>query len=252
MKRESSQRNRSVVLRRASVSTEVTRLVDSGGPHEERRPAGVQGWPGGANPAPARTEIQAEEARAAQLAAQAAAARREAEAMGFEAGKKAGLEAVRAQWAEHFARAGRLLDSLKRRREDLLLALEDDIAAIAFEASVKIIGQRELSHERVAEVVRTAVAQVADQDALVVKLSPGDLPYVDGEQIRKELGRMSTLTPMADAAVELGGCIVESKLGTLDARLETQMGRLRELILETRGKAASPGAPAEAAGAGSR
>jgi flagellar biosynthesis/type III secretory pathway protein FliH len=40
----------------------------------------------------------------------------------------------------------------------------------------------------------------------------------------------------ANEHIGLGGCAIESRVGTLDARLELQLAALKEILLEARGR----------------
>lgn len=212
------------ILHRPGVSSAVVQLPDDGRPVRQIERATAE-----------RSAPESDQARAAaDFAQELAGLRSEAQTRGYEDGRKAAVESVKKEWAEHFAQAGRVLESLKRRREDLLLALEDDLAAIVFEAAAKLVGQTQLQKDRVAPIVRAVVERVVQQDDIVVRIAPADLAYVDPEQMRKELGRMVSLRLVPDEGVLLGGCIVESAVGTLDARLEVQIARLREVLLAAR------------------
>jgi flagellar assembly protein FliH len=76
------------------------------------------------------------------------------------------------------------------------------------------------------------LGRVKEGRDLVVRVSPTDLPLLQPEEKRLRAavpGR--ALTMVADARIELGGCIVESSLGTLDGRMDVQ---LRELYATLR------------------
>jgi flagellar assembly protein FliH len=70
---------------------------------------------------------------------------------------------------------------------------------------------------------------------VLVRLAPGDadlLRTMHGEMTR--LAGIKGLEIVSDEGIELGGCLLETARGGLDARLETQVQRLRELLLAAR------------------
>jgi len=71
---------------------------------------------------------------------------------------------------------------------------------------------------------------VVEQDQKVVRVHPDDLHYAT--EIKEALGRprgdIKTLTIHGDTSVGRGGCLVDSSLGTIDARIEAQFDELEQ------------------------
>jgi flagellar assembly protein FliH len=83
--------------------------------------------------------------------------------------------------------------------------------------------------------VRQAAAAAKNKERLVVRLHPADLSAL------RAAGALQTILPaeqavswVADNSIELGGCVVETDGGGLDARLETQIDRMRTTLLAAR------------------
>jgi flagellar biosynthesis/type III secretory pathway protein FliH len=105
-------------------------------------------------------------------------------------------------------------------------------ADIVAEAFAKIGGRALSTREAALGAVMEVLGRVKEGRDLVVRVSPTDLPLLQPEEKRLRAavpGR--ALTMVADARIELGGCIVESSLGTLDGRMDVQ---LRELYATLR------------------
>ena len=110
--------------------------------------------------------------------------------------------------------------------------LADQCADIVGEALAKIAGSKLATRAATVGTVIEVLKRVKEGRGLVVRVSPTDLPVLQQEEAR--LGEVvpgRALTLVADARIELGGCIVESSLGTLDGRLDVQ---LRELYATLR------------------
>ncbi len=68
---------------------------------------------------------------------------------------------------------------------------------------------------------------------MVVRVSPDDYEALLVEPVLIELeDQRGAIRLVEDPRVMLGGCIVESSRGTLDARLETQIERLKSVLLD--------------------
>ena len=72
-----------------------------------------------------------------------------------------------------------------------------------------------------------ASAALRDSTQLTVHLHPDDCRAMEGSG-------QDALRYVADAAITLGGCRLESAAGTLDARLERQLEQLRLALLKAR------------------
>lgn len=131
------------------------------------------------------------------------------------------------------------IDALERMTAQAQTAFADEeqklaelCAEIVAEAFAKVAGTQLLTRAAAVAAVGEVLKRVKEGRELTVRVSPVDLPMLQQEE-----DRLAAATPgrklslVADARVELGGCIVDSKLGSLDGRLEVQ---LRELYATLR------------------
>ncbi|HWR50352.1 MAG TPA: type III secretion system stator protein SctL [Bryobacteraceae bacterium] len=120
------------------------------------------------------------------------------------------------------------------RRQRLLESQESEIVRLAVRIAGKIIGEELRTHpETIVSIVREALESVRRERSLTIQVHP-DL----AGQVRSRLDRLEQIVGggrqiqvIADASVEPGGCIVESELGVIDARLETQLKCLEDALL---------------------
>ncbi len=158
----------------------------------------------------------------------------DAEERGYAAGAEKGTEAAGDTMRDQ-------VDSLKSLAEEIASALraltdtaEDVMVDIVFTAICRILGERGASREAVREVVRAAVDAMREREQLLVRLHPDDAALL-------EHGQGGVLRISADPAVALGGCIIDSPGGSLDARFETQLDALRATLKGVRaGRLAAP------------
>jgi type III secretion protein L len=164
--------------------------------------------------------------REAQSILDEAERRRDAE---IEAARQEGYEAGLAHWNEALLAAQAARDSLQAEYETELVKLAVQIAR-------KIIGEELRTHpEAVVGIVRESLRSVRHERSLTIQVNPKDLaevqPRLDRLQEAAGPGRHMQVVP--DPAVSPGGCIVESDVGIIDARLETQLKCLEEILLRT-------------------
>lgn len=230
------------VIRRPTVSADLLVLRTGLASAPVAAPAGVETVPHGTHversPSPAGPSDLAEQglidregAHRRTLQAEVEQAMQEA----AEAGRIRGHEAGRAEWADRIDRLDSLLASLRTRLAEGLANQEDLLVELAFEATARILGQAAPTREGVQGVVREALVSLRDREQVVLLVAPGDLDMVRSMGV--ELARLAGskgLEIVADDRVEWGGCLIETAGGGLDARLETQVHRLRDLILAAR------------------
>lgn len=156
-----------------------------------------------------------------------------------EAGYRQGLEAGKAEFARKVEGVlemyGQLAEELRRKREGFLDSLEPQVLALA-----KLIAQRVIDREvtlddrLIVRTVRRALAEVSDRQKIRVTVSPEDLAVMRElvPELRLEFPGIETVEVVPGEQVGRGGCIVESELMRVDARLETQLTRVLEALSE--------------------
>lgn len=138
-------------------------------------------------------------------------------------------ELARKAWAEQVREMADLRRAFESAAEARIESLERDAVALAFEALCRIVGETAEQPAHLARLVRTSMAQLRGAGLLRVRLHPRDL-----ERLRQVADGIELTMPsdvvrwLPDPAVLPGGCVFDSDAGSLDARLETQLARLRD------------------------
>ena len=168
-------------------------------------------------------------------------ARAQAEAIVREARARAAatLEEARRQGREEGRAEGAaaLVDLLAagRAEADAMFArVEPAALAIAVRMAEKIVGRAvELDPTIMASIAAEAVAACRTRDGLVrLRVHPDDLAAVMAARVglAERLGGDATLELVADEGVERHGCIVDTSVGRVDARLATQLAALHRSL----------------------
>ncbi len=125
-----------------------------------------------------------------------------------------------------------LIDS-REIRDKTLSETEQDILRLAVKLAEKIIG-REIKTDKatVVDIVANALRNAKRQDKLTIRVSQKDYSTVQEKFVElSQSSRTSYVDIVPDPRVTLGGCIIESEVGTIDARLETQLRVLEKALL---------------------
>ncbi|MES9990000.1 MAG: FliH/SctL family protein [Candidatus Thiodiazotropha endolucinida] len=158
--------------------------------------------------------------------------RQDAADAGRESGYQAGREEGRAELTRQAAHLGELVDQITRAHQERLLAAEEEIVEVVFASVAKILGETLVGADAVIAVVRQSIKQLVTRDRLAIHLSAEDKRLLDEAAVEKDEALFGNgVEIIADERIELGGCLLQSMTGGLDARLEVQMQQLRECLL---------------------
>lgn len=128
---------------------------------------------------------------------------------------------------------------VSRLKERILRESEDELLNLAFMVAKKIVRQ-EIKHDRriLAQVVSEALKGFPEQHDIVVLLNPEDYRVITSnrELFLAEIGTERQITLKPDESTTLGGCIVESSTGVIDARIEAQLDEIYKGLVEERGR----------------
>ena len=118
-------------------------------------------------------------------------------------------------------------------RERVWRETEQDLLRLSIRLTEKILG-REIKNDKkaIVNIVVAALQNARQQEKLTVRVNPADLPVVEKEvENLTRTGRVRFMDFIADPRVSEGGCLIESEVGTIDARLETQLRVLERALL---------------------
>ena len=108
-----------------------------------------------------------------------------------------------------------------------------ELRVLAVRIAEKLLG-RELSlrPDAVADVAAQALAAAATARQVVLRCHPDDLAAIERGRPRllERVSRAQALVLRADSGVSRGGCIVETELATIDARLSTQLDAIERAL----------------------
>lgn len=177
------------------------------------------------------------EATIVQLRAQIDALQEEGEqrdyAQGFDLGREDAITQVRAAVQDEIDSLESVVDSIRQQAEAYLRNLEQINVESIFAAVGKIIGKSVEDPDTIRALVQEQLQQVISQHRIILRLAPQDHQFIlDNSQSGPDPLLAENIQLVADDHVQYGGCIVETDGGGLDARLDIQMQRFREMLLD--------------------
>lgn len=170
----------------------------------------------------------------AQAGAEAERIREHARTEGYEQGLAQGHADGLAAIAQASSALGEALSGLQLMREQLADAVERDSVELALALAAKLLsGALEVEPERVLDTIRGALRRIGERRSITVLVAPEDLEIVSGAigELQARAGGIERCEVQADRRVGRGGAIVRTSEGEIDARIETQLQRAREVAL---------------------
>ncbi len=159
--------------------------------------------------------------------------REDARATGESQGRADGLAAARLEAAPAVAALAEALQGLQRLREELVQAVEGDAILLALRLAEEILaGALSVQPERLIDVARLALRHLVDRRQVTLVVNPEDLELI-GDAVaglQSELGGIEHFNVQADRRIARGGVIARTEAGELDATIEAQLSRAREVV----------------------
>jgi type III secretion protein L len=144
------------------------------------------------------------------------------------------LEAARREGYQHgLSQWDKALRSLEGAREALHARHEAELVGLAVKIAEKIIGEELRTRpETIVSIVGECLRGIRYGHSLTIRVNPSESAEVQRglSRLQETIGPGRHIQVLADSTVSPGGCIVESDLGVIDARLETQLKRLDEIL----------------------
>jgi flagellar assembly protein FliH len=166
-----------------------------------------------------------------ELDALRAQAREEGHAEGLAQGQRDG----ESEFSERLRLVDELFVSARDAVEKHLDGMADTAVEITFEAITRILGDRFIDKSGTEAAVREVIRQSKERSKLVVRVAPADFEALSSRRAELVDGlNVGQVELVADDLVELGGCVLETPSGSLDGRLEIQLQRLRDTLLNAR------------------
>lgn len=126
--------------------------------------------------------------------------------------------------------------SLQVERDRWLTDWESTAIRLCIAVAEKVIRSKlELDPELGRQLILDAVRAATGNARLQVRLNPGDVASLGAglEDIIRSISGCGEAVLVDDPEVTPGGCVIETGHGVIDARIETQLGRIAEELIQT-------------------
>ena len=160
----------------------------------------------------------------------------QARTQAYEAGLAKGLAEIRTRAGTAVAALAQVANAAHASFEQECAQLADACADVVAETFVRLAGPALVRREAALGTVIQVLSRVKDEAEVTIRVHARDLEFLQSQEAALSAalpGRL--LVIVADPRVELGGCLVEARAGSLDGRLEVQLRGLFETLRLARG-----------------
>ncbi len=150
-----------------------------------------------------------------------------------EAGRREGRE-------EAAARIEEALETVNEAvivRKKIVKDAENEILRLALKVAEQIIRSEVSLHRDVClNIVSEAIGRVSDREQIIVKVNREDAEYIKRykDRLAGILDGVKSFSVLEDAQIEPGGCVIETNLGYVDARISTKLKSIEEVLLKVK------------------
>jgi flagellar assembly protein FliH len=157
-------------------------------------------------------------------------ARVQAKKEGFESGRQESLKQLR----QNLQEVNKIIQQAKNEKIKIVRSAEPEILKLAVKvARVVIKKELEIDQTIVMKILEEAITKISDNQQVVIRVSHQDLQTVRNNKDKIiDLVEAKNLSIVADKHIEDGGCMIETKLGYIDASIETKLELIEKAMID--------------------
>jgi flagellar assembly protein FliH len=122
------------------------------------------------------------------------------------------------------------LDELASLRSSLMARTERDLVRLALEIAKKVVHREvTIDHEIALTLARVSLGRIHNRAAATIHLHPEDYTYVSAH--REQLSSISAIEIIEDRSIGRGGCLIQTEMGDVDARIEQQFAEIERGLM---------------------
>ena len=163
----------------------------------------------------------------------------EAARQGRENGYREGKAQAEAETAEQrramIEEARQVLELAHAESRRIIAEAEPFLIELSAAIAEKIIArQLELEPEWIADMVKRSLKRYTEKGSIALCVSPGQFAFVQSvkEELAQAIDARAELHIYPDASVGDNGCVIKTPLGTIDARVDTQLAEIKRALTD--------------------
>jgi len=152
---------------------------------------------------------------------------------GYDAGREHGYKKGQGEVRRLIDRLGTIVGQAIDVREDIIQASEKQMVEMILVIARKVIKDEIIERKEVVlNNIREALKRIKDRDRVDIRVNFADLELTTAhkDELIKMMESLRKVNIFEDSRIDRGGCIIETDVGAIDARISTQLKEIEEAI----------------------
>lgn len=152
---------------------------------------------------------------------------------GYDAGRENGYKKGMGEVRRLIDRLGTIVGKAVDVREEIIQASEKQMVEMILIIARKVIKDEIIERKEVVlNNIREALKRIKDRDRVDIRVNFADLELTTAhkDEIIKMMESLRKVNIFEDSRIDRGGCIIETDVGAIDARISTQLKEIEEAI----------------------
>lgn len=157
----------------------------------------------------------------------------EAYQKGYDAGREVGFKKGQSEVRRLIDRLGMIVGQAIDVREEIIAASEKQMVDMILMVARKVIKDEVVERKEVVlNNIREALRRIKDRDRVNIRVNFADLELTTAhkDELIRMMESLRKVNIYEDSRVDRGGCIIETDVGSIDARISTQLKEIEEAI----------------------
>ncbi|MCB1315388.1 MAG: flagellar assembly protein FliH [Leptospiraceae bacterium] len=157
----------------------------------------------------------------------------EAYQKGYDAGREVGFKKGQAEVRRLIDRLGTIVGQAIDVREEIIAASEKQMVDMILMIARKVIKDEVVERKEVVlNNIRESLKRIKDRDRVDIRVNFTDLELTTAhkDELIKMMESLRKVNIYEDSRIDRGGCIIETDVGSIDARISTQLKEIEEAI----------------------
>jgi len=125
------------------------------------------------------------------------------------------------------------LNEAIKQRKRIIKDSENEIVRLSLKIAEQIIrSEVSVNKDVVMNIVAEAINRVSDRESVIVKVNKDDAEFIKNnkDKLSGIVDGVKNLSILEDSQVDPGGCVIETNLGFVDARISTKISLIEQAI----------------------
>jgi flagellar assembly protein FliH len=148
---------------------------------------------------------------------------------GLEKGRQEGLYKAN----KHIEEAFKTLNEAVKEKTKIVKSAEPEILKLSIKIAEQIIrSEVQLNQDICMKIIAEAVSKITDREKVIIRVNQGNLDQVkrNKDRLASLIDGVKNLSIVEDSSIESGGCVVETDLGFVDAKISTKLKAIEDAL----------------------